>query len=236
MNGRSISVLKGITREQLLGNYSKLSSYVVLYMLVRFTLMTLIQQIKMYSLVIELLSGLLFSVLMGIFTVGFIRVCILVIHDKQVTVKDFFYVINHDPDKVVIIAAIDWFFSELPYIPLIMSDRLGDSAGVTPGKLALISYLLFAVFFIIYFIAYIMLSQCYYLYLDMPESGALEIVNTSIAVMQKNKLRYLYLTFNILGMLVLGVLTMGIGMIWIMPYTHVLMINFYEDLRLLEKR
>ncbi|MBR5766854.1 MAG: DUF975 family protein [Lachnospiraceae bacterium] len=230
MEHKSISVLKGITREQLLGNYSKLSSFVVLYILVRFTLMTLIQQIKIYSIVIELLTGLIFSVFIGIFTVGFIRVCILVIHGKSATVKDFFYVISHDPDKVVIIAAIGWFFSELPYIPLIMGERMGDYSGMTKGTLTLVCYLLFAVFFIIYFIAYIMLSQCYYLYLDRPEYGALQIVNTSITMMQKHKLRYFYLVFNIIGMLVLAVLTLGIGMIWIMPQMHVLMINFYQDL------
>ncbi|MBR6469974.1 MAG: DUF975 family protein, partial [Lachnospiraceae bacterium] len=190
MEHKSISVLKGITREQLLGNYSKLSSFVVLYILVRFTLMTLIQQIKIYSIVIELLTGLIFSVFIGIFTVGFIRVCILVIQGKSATVKDFFYVISHDPDKVVIIAAIEWFFSELPYIPLIMGESIGDYSGMTKGTLTLVCYLLFAVFFIIYFIAYIMLSQCYYLYLDRPEYGALQIVNTSITMMQKHKLRY----------------------------------------------
>ncbi len=42
MNGKSVGLLKALTREQLLGNYSKLSVYVSLYILIYFTLSELL--------------------------------------------------------------------------------------------------------------------------------------------------------------------------------------------------
>lgn len=225
-----MSVLKAMTREQLLGNYSKLSSFVTLFILIRFTLSALIGQIGIRGLGVSLISGLIFHVLTAIFTVGFIRVCALVIHGKPAGLNDFFYVFSHDPDKIVIIGAIQWFFSELPFIPLYMSAYSGESVGMTRGTLTLVSYGLFAVLFIVYVYAYIMLSQSYFIYLSGRQYGALEAVYMSIAIMKAHRGRYFYLLINIIGMLVLAVITLGIGLFWIMPNMYVLMINFYEDI------
>ncbi|MCR5509131.1 MAG: DUF975 family protein [Lachnospiraceae bacterium] len=231
MGHKSISDLKSITREQLLGNYSRLSSYVILYMLVSFTLMTLIGQVRLRGIAVELLLSLIYGFLIDIFTVGFIRVCRITIHGGTPVIKDFFYVLYHDPDKIIIISSISFLFTELVYLPFEVPSSVAAVIGLSGGVFFFLRCVLFACLIVVYVFAKILLSQCYYIYLDRPECGALEILRISVTVMMKHKLRYFYLMFNVFGMSLLGVLTLGIGMIWIMPLNHVLMINFYEDLK-----
>ena len=227
---KTISMLKAITREQLLGNYGKLSSYVLLYMLCQFVITNLVLAIS-GGMVMEILSGLVGNLLVSVFTVGFIRVCLNTVRGKSSTLADFFYVLKHDPDKVIIISFVLWFFSQLMTLPLLVPGSVTDTLGLEPGALVLIKCVIIAVFMVVYLFVYIHLSQSYLIYLDRPELSAREILELSIRVMKTNKFRYFYLLFNVFGMMCLIVLTLGIAIFWMLPLSYGLMINFYEDLK-----
>ena len=229
MKRKSISVLKAMTREQLLGNYSKLSAYVALLILIQFTLTNVILQIRVTGLAADILSSLIHSLLLSIFTVGFIRVCMLTVRGQSVNLKEFFYGFQHDPDKIIIISFVQWIFATLVQIPLIIPDSAAETLGFGEGALMLVRCILTAGFLVLYIFAYILLSQCYFLYLDHPELGARDIILHSVSVMNDHKGRFFYLLFNVFCMACLIVLTMGIGIFWLLPNIYVLMINFYED-------
>ncbi len=223
-------MLKAITREQLLGNYGKLSSYVLLYLLFEFTISNLIMIIE-GGFVMQLLATLIGNILISVFEVGFIRVCLHVSRGEPYSLKDFFYVIKHDPDKVIIIASILWFFQTLIFIPVYIPGSAAAMIGLTGGALVLVRCVLITAFIIIYLLVYIRLSQSYLIYLDRPELGAVEILTLSDRVMKNNKMRYFYLLFNVFGMMCLTALTLGIAVFWMLPCMNVLAVNFYEDLR-----
>ena len=147
------------------------------------------------------------------------------------TLADFFYVLKHDPDKVIIISFVLWFFSQLMTLPLLVPGSVTDALGLEPGALMLIKCVIIAVFMVVYLFVYIHLSQSYLIYLDRPELSAREILELSIRVMKTNKFRYFYLLFNVFGMMCLIVLTLGIAIFWMLPLSYGLMINFYEDLK-----
>ena len=223
-------MLKAITREQLLGNYGKLSSYVLLYVLCELVISSLITEIQ-GGFLIDLISGLAGSLLLSVFTVGFMRVCMQVARSSEFALKDFFYAFKHDPDKVIIISFVHWFFSTLMLLPIYIPKDAGESVGLGYGALMLVKCVLIAVFMVLYLFVYILLSQSYFIYLDRPELDAREILTLSVHVMSKNKFRYFYLMFNVFGMMCLTALTLGIAIFWMLPCMYGLMVNFYEDLR-----
>lgn len=230
MHNKTISMLKAITREQLLGNYGKLSSYVLLYVLCETVIMNLILVIK-GGVIMQILAGLVGNLLVSVFTVGFYKVCLNTVRGNTSSIADFFYVFKHDPDKVIIISFVLWFFSELMVIPTLVPGKAGEAAGLGNGAVMLIKCIFIAAFMVVYLFAYILLSQSYLIYLDRPELDARDILTLSVKVMKTNKLRYFYLIFNVFGMMCLVILTLGIAAFWMLPLSYTLMVNFYEDLK-----
>lgn len=231
MRGKSVGLLKALTREQLLGNYSKLSVYVALYILIYFTLSELLLMISVTGLLVSVLVSLVQALLINVFTVGFIRVCMRLMRGQEISIKEFLYVLKHDPDKVIILSFVMWVFGMLVQLPLLIPDSVAESVGTGSGGLVLIKCILISVFLIVYIYVYILLSQCFYLYLDRPECTVREILMLSISVMNNHKGRFFYLMVNIFGMSCLVVLTFGVGIFWMFPNIYVLMINFYEDIK-----
>ncbi len=231
MNGKSVGLLKALTREQLLGNYSKLSVYVSLYILIYFTLSELLLMVSVSGLLVSVLVSLVQALLISIFDVGLIRICMRLTRGQEINIKEFFYVLKHDPDKVIIVCFVMWLFMTLIQLPLLIPESFAEGAGLGKGAVVLIKCVLVSAFLIIYIFANILLSQCYYLYLDHPEYTATQILKLSTYVMKDHKIKYFYLMINVFGMGCLTVLTLGIGIFWMLPNMYVLMINFYEDIK-----
>ncbi len=80
-------------------------------------------------------------------------------------------------------------------------------------------------------IAWIAYSQTFYLLADNPRLGAMAAISASKRMMMGYKWKYAYLQARFLGWVLLGVLTFGIGFIWIVPYMQTSFARFYDDLR-----
>ncbi|MCR5421628.1 MAG: DUF975 family protein [Lachnospiraceae bacterium] len=231
MKGKSVSVLKSITREQLLGNYSKLTGYVLLYLLLQFTVAQILVMINIDNVFIRLLVNFIQSVFTNIFVIGLYRVCMLTVRSQQVSLKEYFYAFTHDPDKVVIISAVMMLFVSLIYIPVILPRDAVLQLGMGEGTLLLIKCVWMCAGLIIYVFFMIHIALWIMLYIERPELSSGEILLLSKRVMKNHKLRYFYLLFNQLGVVLLIILTATIGSLWLMPYICVLNINFYEDVK-----
>lgn len=72
-------------------------------------------------------------------------------------------------------------------------------------------------------------SQVYYLLLDFPRHSVRQLFSFSIRLMKKRKLRYLYLDLSFLPLMLLGILSFGIGFLWIIPYRMQTMALFFLD-------
>jgi uncharacterized membrane protein len=74
-------------------------------------------------------------------------------------------------------------------------------------------------------------SMAFFILRDNPSINALDAINASKKMMYgyKAKLFGLYLSF--IGWGLLGIFTLGIGYLWLMPYMSLSLANFYEDLK-----
>ncbi|KUO72270.1 MAG: hypothetical protein APF77_20270 [Clostridia bacterium BRH_c25] len=80
-------------------------------------------------------------------------------------------------------------------------------------------------------IAGISYSMAYYIVNDDPNVGALEAVRRSKEMMNGNKMRFFEMWLGFLGWFILGVVTLGLGMLYAIPYYRAAKANFYLDLK-----
>jgi len=85
---------------------------------------------------------------------------------------------------------------------------------IIPGIIAAISY-----------------SLAFYLMSDDPNIGAMEAIDKSKKMMYGYKWKYFCLGLRFIGWILLGILSLGIGLLWIIPYLHISFTKFYDDVK-----
>ena len=71
-------------------------------------------------------------------------------------------------------------------------------------------------------------SQTYYILKDNPELKNNAVIERSMAMMDGHKMEYFRLILSFIGWYLLAILTLGIGLLWITPYTALATAHFYE--------
>lgn len=66
---------------------------------------------------------------------------------------------------------------------------------------------------------------------EYPELSAWEASSRSRELMQGHKFDYLCLLLSFLGWILLGIVTFGIGFLWVYPYIVAATVGFYDDLK-----
>lgn len=70
-----------------------------------------------------------------------------------------------------------------------------------------------------------------YILVDNPDLSANQAINLSKKMMKGHKFDLFYLHLSFLGWGVLSVFTLGIGMLWLMPYMMTAQAAFYQDVK-----
>lgn len=74
-------------------------------------------------------------------------------------------------------------------------------------------------------------ALAFYVLADNPEMGIMEAINESKRLMRGNKWKLFCLQISFIGWALLGLLTLGIGYLWLTPYMEVSIAAFYEMTR-----
>lgn len=70
-----------------------------------------------------------------------------------------------------------------------------------------------------------------YILVDKPELSPNQAIDLSVKMMKGHKFDLFYLHLSFLGWGVLSVFTLGIGLIWLMPYMMTAQAAFYQDVK-----
>lgn len=112
-------------------------------------------------------------------------------------------------------------------------DGFRDFGNALGAYLLMILYIILWLLLLIVpgIIAALSYSMVFYIFADDRSIKPAELLRRSKKMMygHKEKLFYLYLRFLLLALLC--ILTLGIGFLWLIPYVHVTMAKFYEDIR-----
>ena len=104
---------------------------------------------------------------------------------------------------------------------------------------ALFLFLLFNISFLIGFICLIipgiiiglMFSQIFFIMADDPETGVIDAFKKSASLMKNKKLQYFGLILKYVLFFILGVFTLGIWWLWLIPQAYVSFAIFYKELK-----
>lgn len=102
----------------------------------------------------------------------------------------------------------------LAYLLLVVVVLLWTILLIVPGIIALLAY-----------------SMTFYILSDEPAISATEALNKSKELMKGYKLKLFYLHLRFFLLALLCILTLGIGFLWLVPYVHITMAAFYEDIK-----
>lgn len=150
-----------------------------------------------------------------------------------VRISDLFFAFRYQSDKALTISIFYSIIMMLLQYPVNMiysasvlfGGYLNDHLFLTLG-------LVFAaiVCLILSILLWLNFSMCYYIYIDRPQLSALQIIKASFQMMRGNKVRLFYLYISFIGMLLLGIITCFIGMLWVIPYISATTSAFYQEL------
>ena len=74
-------------------------------------------------------------------------------------------------------------------------------------------------------------SQTNYILKDYPELKNNAAIELSMAMMKGHKFDYFCLILSFIGWILLGILTLGIGLLWVSPYIATASAHFYEHVK-----
>lgn len=234
---KSSAELKASARERLLGHYGTVIGAFLLNGAISGTATIAV------SLVVDLstISGtvlyyaimFLVSVLTGLFTSGNAYLYLKLICGHPVSVADLFYGFRLCPDKAVAMQAWIALITYIGSLPQIILNYLMMTNLNHPDR-AIKLMLPYALSLILSGVVTVMLTlfyaQAFFLLHDFPQYTAKELLRKSRRLMVHHKGRLFYLYVSFLPLMLLGLLSWGLALLWVIPYIAATEAAFFLDL------
>lgn len=100
------------------------------------------------------------------------------------------------------------------YLLMVVFTLLWSLLLIIPGIIAAISY-----------------SMTFFILADDGTIGAMAAIDKSKQMMYGYKWKYFCLGLRFIGWGLLSILTLGVGLLWLIPYVHVSLAKFYDDIK-----
>ena len=137
-----------------------------------------------------------------LFTFGITSFFLKISRNEEVTYKELFSKIN-----------LAVFYFALTFVAGLFIS-LWTLLLIIPGIIATYAY-----------------KMIYYIKLDNPEIGVLDAIKKSKEMMNGHKWDFFVLELSFIGWIILGVFTLGILYLWLVPYMAVTECNFYNSIK-----
>lgn len=229
---KSSAELKASAKEHMLGHYgTAIGAYLIMTCITgSLTLMSamLIDITTIIGTVIYYLLAFIISVFSGLFVSGQCYLYLKIICGYRVTAGDIFYGFKLCPDKAL---RMELWITGIAYIanlPMIvigyqMNSLQNTTRLMLPYSLAMIfSYAVSIMLSLIY-------QQAFYLLHDFPQYSAKELLTMSRKLMAGHKGRLFYIYVSFVPLILLGVLSCGIALLWVIPYIAATQTEFFLD-------
>ena len=246
---KPISDYKSQAKDQLLGNYGvAIGSFVIIFAifygifvaimgaygtwnigtLANAGTITAAAYIKdeIATIVITFVAGSIFSVL----NAGYIRMLMEISRGVRPKVSDVFYCIKNHPDKAIVMYLILAAIQVIVLLPSTILAYFVNTQNAMNGKTFFYYILATVIGYIIYIYFSATFAMCFFVYVDDQDATAIECLKVSARIMKGQKLRYLYIILSLIGYFLLGVLSLGIGMLYVTAYENMIIVNMYKDL------
>lgn len=238
--------LKDRAKDALRGNYRLTISIFLLFLLIRvgvnllisslatpfLTISSVEEEIQIRQMIVPFLFSSLFSFaiacFLGFFTFGLVYYMLKLACNQPCSQQDLFYAFRQDTKKVLMISAVQAGITLL----FLSMGRFYFSYFQTTGATDSLYKAAFATLlgFLLYLPIGLSLDLAFYFLLDFPEKTAGEIIGLCLRYTKGHRMRLFLMALSFLPVMLLGVLTLYVGFLWILPYMQMTYTQFYLDL------
>ncbi|MBR4542857.1 MAG: DUF975 family protein [Lachnospiraceae bacterium] len=223
------SEIKASAREYLLGNYVRVISVQFLFLFFSWGISTVWSAIPGTGTGVMILTGALtfFSyVLIQVLIFGLSRMYLKLCCRMNYGMSDLFGGLrdNRVVLSALLLAALQFVFTFPADVLVLLSLRSSDPS------LATISLAARIVGMLTYYVVWLFFSQLYYVLLDFPDKGVGDCIKISFWLMKGQKLKLVGIQLSFLPLILLSILTVGVGMIWVTPYMNASYACFHLNL------
>lgn len=226
--------LKRLSREHLTGHWglaigaNLLVQMIVSGLLMPFYFLLIITGRGTVQYITYMVAGIIISAVSMVLQCGILRMYFGFARKQEVSVGMMFSEFTRRPDRYILGYVLVFVIEMLCMLPGAICLVVGLVADTV---LAIaIGVALYLVGIIILVIVSLRLSQTYMLLVEHSDMGVIEALRTSSQMMEGNMGRFFYIYLSFIGWSLLGFLSCGIGMLWVMPYMLQVSVNFYREL------
>lgn len=227
----------------LTGKYGAVTLFTLLFIMLTFALQTFLSSVSL-TLVQMLLTipalnnvilttvlieffNFLIAVLLGVFDIGVTMYFLNFACGGQYESNDLYTGFQCGFRKSLLLSFILNTIAEVCLIPYLYLTYQQQLAGKTDLFPLIWAYLAGT---IVYYALSSGISQIYFLMLDFPDMGPGQLLKHSLKIMKGHKMRLFLLRVSFIPLLILCILSFGIGLVWVYPYQNLSTTLFFLDI------
>ncbi len=233
MTYMSASEIKSLARGKMLGKYNTASAAFVLVQIIVFVVGLIVRNAvdttSLFGTAVFGIVSIIIELIMVVFLVGELTIYLNFACGNNAKVSDIFSYFKVHPDKAIMMELMIFFKVIVWSIPMgigiaVMSIDINNIVFVIAGALIEL------VGAVIMIMVAINLSQGFYLLLDFPQYTVKELLTFSKEIMKGHRGTFVKLYLSFIPYYILAVASMGIGMLFVYPYTKMALTEFYLDI------
>ncbi|MEY8392225.1 DUF975 family protein [Lachnospiraceae bacterium 45-W7] len=230
---RTSAELKRISREQLNGHWgfaigvNLLMQLIVSAVLMPFYFLFVFSRWGIVQFNIYMLAVVIIAAVSIVMQCGVSRIYLCFARKQEASLGMMFGEFGRRPDRYILGYLMVFGLGVLCMLPGAICLVIGIVSGlVLASGIGVFLYLggMVPAFMIVF-----RLSLAFYLLVDHADLGVMEAFRQSSELMQGNKGRLFYMYLSFIGWFLLGILSCGLGMLWVMPYMMQTFVNFYRE-------
>lgn len=167
-------------------------------------------------------------IILGILQAGVTLFFLNIACDQPYTLGNMFYGFKRDSGKALILSAAVGLCNAICLYPC--QYCLSAYLQSHDTKMLYVAFIVMLIGFCVYVPVSLGLSQVFYLMLDYPDRTAKDTLALTFQVMKGNKGRLFYLQLSFIPMMILCILSFGIGFLWLNPYMQMTYTYFFLDI------
>lgn len=229
----SCKELKRIARENLTGHYKTpmgaflMASLITLAIELPFSMLLQNEYATTFQNILYYVVDFLITLLGMVLSVGVSGIHLRLARRQEVMVSQVFGPIKTRPDRYLIAGFFMLVLTFLAVLPLGIGTALAilSPSAQTIGRAVALGVLS------VILLAYVelKLSLVFFLMLDDESLSPMSAFRQSASCMKHQMGRLLYLELSFIGMYLLGIISLGIGLLWVIPYRTQTLTQFYLD-------
>ncbi len=230
---RQIHEIKEIAKDKLLGNYRLAVLAILLIQLVTIVIRdlssTLFRTETFVTSILNLLFLFISLTLLEIFSIGKANLFLNLMTNREAKLQNLYVGFQKNTSQGIILCGIRTLITSIAFtVPstLFMNFAFQEDHPIT----TLITTIVFLIGTIITIYLLLTISQVFYLFNDFPDLSAIDAIKFSCKITKGHRLRLFYLHISFVPWYLLSILTLGLGLLWIVPYLQSSLTLFYLNL------